>query len=255
MTQQQHVVEVHPSPERGANGDAQRTASVDIPAPPIASGNGDGRRWDESRPAFDRVAVAQFAMILFIVVEAMTFAGLISAYFSIRGSVDFWPPLDQPRYPVQATAINTAILLASGATMLLFRRVWHRDPDAFGKLTLLLLATAFLGALFVGLQGIEWAQLLGYGLTVTSSAYGPIFYVIVGFHAFPVLAAPCGLFAVPARFAGGGRRFTAFLALLAAWGPCGITARVHSAGEQVPCSSAVYCSTAPTYRRNLIVIG
>jgi len=189
MTQQQHVVEVPAPPERGGNGDGQRTPSVDIPAPPIASGNGDGGRWDGGRPAFDRVAVAQFAMILFIVVEAMTFAGLISAFFSIRGSVDFWPPLDQPRYPVQATAINTAILLASGVTMLLFRRVWHRNPEAFGKLTFLLLATAFLGALFVGLQGIEWAQLLGYGLTVTSSSYGSIFYVIIGFHAFHVLAA------------------------------------------------------------------
>ena len=187
--QQQHVVEVPPPPERGGNGDGQRTPSVDIPAPPIASGNGDGRRWDEGRPAFDRVAVAQFAMILFIVVEAMTFAGLISAFFSIRGSVDFWPPLDQPRYPVQATAINTAILLASGVTMLLFRRVWHRDPAAFGKLTFLILATAFLGALFVGLQGIEWAQLIGFGLTVTSSSYGSIFYVIIGFHAFHVVAA------------------------------------------------------------------
>ena len=189
MTQQPHVVEVPAPSERGGNGDGQRTPSVDIPAPPIASGNGDGRRWDEGRPTFDRVAVAQFAMILFIVVEAMTFAGLISAFFSIRGSVDFWPPLDQPRYPVQATAINTAILLASGVTMLLFRRVWHRDPAAFGKLTFLLLATAFLGALFVGLQGIEWAQLIGYGLMVTSSSYGSIFYVIIGLHAFHVVAA------------------------------------------------------------------
>ncbi len=189
MTQQQHVVESPGAVDREGNGAGQRTLSVDLPAPPAAGSNGDGHRWDGGRPAFDRVAVAQFGMVLFIVVEAMTFAGLISAFFSIRGSVDFWPPLDQPRYPVQATAINTAILLASGVTMLLFRRVWHRDPDAFGKLTFLLLATAFLGALFVGLQGVEWAQLLGYGLTVTSSSYGSIFYVIIGFHAIHVLAA------------------------------------------------------------------
>ena len=191
MTQQPDVVEVPPPPERRANGGGQPTPSPDIPAPPMASGdgNGYGRRWDGGRPAFDRVAVAQFGMVLFIVVEAMTFAGLISAFFSIRGSVDIWPPLDQPRYPVQATAVNTAILLTSGVTMLLFRRVWHRDPEAFGKLTFLILATAFLGALFVGLQGIEWAQLIGYGLTVTSSSYGSIFYVIIGFHAAHVLAA------------------------------------------------------------------
>jgi heme/copper-type cytochrome/quinol oxidase subunit 3 len=128
-------------------------------------------------------------MVLFITVEAMTFAGLIAAFLSIKNSLQPWPPVDQPRYPVEATAINTAILLASGLIMVAFRRSWRRDHDAFGKLTFLLLATAFLGALFVALQGVEWARLINYGLTVTSSRYGSIFYVLIGFHAVHVLSA------------------------------------------------------------------
>ena len=42
----------------------------------------------------------------------------------------------------------------------------------------------------MGLQGIEWARLIGFGLTVTSSTYGSIFYVIIGFHALHVV---CGI--------------------------------------------------------------
>lgn len=116
------------------------------------------------------------------------FAGLISAFLSIKSSLP-WPPLDQPRYPVEATAVNTAILLASGLTMFLFRRLWHRGDNAAGKLAFLLLTTAFLGAIFLVLQGVEWARLVGYGLTVKSSTYGSIFYVIIGFHAVHVLSA------------------------------------------------------------------
>jgi len=162
---------------------------IEIPPPPIKDGDGDGRWWDAGAPTVDRVALVRFGMVLFIVVEAMTFAGLISAFVSIKSSLEPWPPVGQPRYPVGATAINTALLLASGLTMFLFRRSWRRSGEAFGRLTLLLLATVLLGALFVALQGVEWARLISYGLTVTSSVYGSIFYVLIGFHGVHVLSA------------------------------------------------------------------
>lgn len=170
------------------NGDARHTPS-DITIPPAGMVNGGHSRQPDDQPYINRIAVARFGMVLVIVVEAMTFAGLISAFLSIRASLDFWPPLDQPRYPVVATAINTAVLLASGVTMLLF--MWrYRKPDAsVHTLTLLLVVTLALGGLFLGLQGIEWVRLIGYGLTVTSSSYGSIFYVLIGFHAIHVLTA------------------------------------------------------------------
>lgn len=197
----------HPDPDQGGqssrathtsgarNGDARHTPS-DITVPPTGMVNG-GHGWQPNdRPQINGIAVARFGMVLVIVVEAMTFAGLISAFLSIRTSLDFWPPLDQPRYPVVATAINTAVLLASGVTMLLF--MWrYRKPDAsVHTLTLLLVVTLALGGLFVGLQGIEWVRLIGYGLTVTSSSYGSIFYVLIGFHAIHVLTAVLCLAAV-----------------------------------------------------------
>ena len=177
-----------PSPSiMDANGNGRGTAVFDSVVPPVGTGNGAGQWGAENGPSIDRVALARFGMILVIVVEAMTFAGLISAYLSFKASLLEWPPLDQPRYPIAATAIITAVLLASGLTLFVFRRWYQREDTTSGKLTSLLVATTLLGALFVGLQGVEWARLIGFGLTVTSSTYGSIFYVIIGFHALHVV--------------------------------------------------------------------
>jgi hypothetical protein len=46
-----------------------------------------------------------------------------------------------------------------------------------------------LGAFFVVCQGREWVQLLGEGLTLTSSALGSFFYLIVGMHAIHAVVA------------------------------------------------------------------
>ena len=171
------------------NGGASRPA-VDAPIPPAATNGGYGGQPPGDQPRrVDPIAAARFGMALVIVVEAMTFAGLISAFLSIRTSLEFWPPLDQPRFPVIATAINTVILLASGGTMFAFRRLYRKPDTGAPALTALLVTTLALGCLFVGLQGVEWARLIGYGLTVQSGSYGAIFYIIIGFHAIHVLTA------------------------------------------------------------------
>ena len=186
--ERQHPGSTHPVGAR--NGDARRNAATDLPTPPSGLVNEDHHSWQPGdSPRVNTIALARFGMVLVIVVEAMTFAGLISAFLSIRASLDFWPPLDQPRFPVIATAINTAVLLVSGATMFLFMTKYRKPDTSTATLTTLLVLTLALGGLFVGLQGIEWARLIGYGLTVTSSSYGSIFYVLIGFHAIHVLTA------------------------------------------------------------------
>jgi len=123
-------------------------------------------------------------MLLFIVAEAMFFAGLISAYVISRAGAFAWPPAGQPRLPVEVTAVNTVVLLASAATI----RQAGRDFDR-GAAVRPLLWTILLGAAFVLVQGVEWVRLIGYGLTMTSSAYGSFFYLLVGAHALHVAAA------------------------------------------------------------------
>ena len=139
----------------------------------------------ESRTA-QVVSNGVLGMLLFIMVELMTFAGLISAFSVIRAGAMVWPPLDQPRLPLEATALNTAALLASGFFLYRARRVFQRDRE--GAQTPLLFAM-LLGAFFVLFQGYEWVRLIGQGLTLTSSSLGSFFYMIVGLHALHALAA------------------------------------------------------------------
>jgi heme/copper-type cytochrome/quinol oxidase subunit 3 len=129
-------------------------------------------------------------MLLFVVTEVMFFAGLISAFIVTRAGV-VWPPPDQPRLPVEATAFNTLILLASGVAL-------YRAHIAFAAFDLrrtqkLLTVAMGLGAFFVALQGYEWVRLISFGLTMRSSTYGSFFYLLIGAHALHAVAAVIAL--------------------------------------------------------------
>ncbi len=124
-------------------------------------------------------------VVILVATEIMFFAGLVSAFLIGRAGARVWPPPDQPRLPVEATAVNTAVLLASGILLYL---AGARSDVRSRRLQSLLPWAASLGALFVALQGVEWVRLVRFGLTMTSSTYGAFFYVVVGAHALHVLA-------------------------------------------------------------------
>jgi cytochrome c oxidase subunit 3 len=119
-------------------------------------------------------------MLIFVMAEAMLFAGLISAFTISKASAFTpWPPPGQPRLPALATAFNTAVLLASAGTMWWASRTFRRER---ASARVPLLVTCTLGAFFVVFQGMEWVSLLREGLTLTSSQHGSFFYLIVGLH-------------------------------------------------------------------------
>ena len=105
---------------------------------------------------------------------------------------------------VGVTGVNTLILLASALTMR-WGVLAARRGDKSGPLRWLS-ATAGLGTLFLLIQGYEWLQLIHFGLTVSSSVYGALFYTIIGFHALHVFGALIWLMAVWAQARRG--RFT-----------------------------------------------
>ena len=125
-------------------------------------------------------------MLLFVLTEIMLFSGLISAFSIVRASSPIWPPPDQPRLPLEETAINTAALFLSGAMLYLAQRRFAEERAS--ARTPLVLAIA-LGAFFVLFQGWEWASMLAQGLTLTSSTLGSFFYLIVGVHALHAIVA------------------------------------------------------------------
>lgn len=127
-------------------------------------------------------------MIAFIFIETMFFSAFISAYLIVRSGVLNWPPMGQPRLPVLTTGFNTLVLLASGLLLYKSYRLFSKEgfQAEVGKIYL---SSLILGIVFFLLQGYEWARLISFGLTMTSSVYGSFFYLIIGFHALHLLAA------------------------------------------------------------------
>ncbi len=100
---------------------------------------------------------------------------LASSFVPIKGII---PAFDIP-------AINTAILLASGATVTFAH--WALQKDNRAGLCWWLAATVLLGFIFVYFQIAEYAHAYhDLDLTMNSGVYGSTFFMLTGFHGFHV---------------------------------------------------------------------
>jgi len=138
----------------------------------------------ESRP-LPLLPSPVLGMLIFVIAEMMMFAGLISAFSIVKAGALGWPPPGQPRLPVEATAFNTAMLLASAGFLFAANRAFARCRDLAKRP---LFAAMALGAFFVSFQGYEWVLLIRQGLMLTSSTHSSFFYLIVGMHGLHALA-------------------------------------------------------------------
>lgn len=162
----------------------------DLQADPAARRPGFGGGAPPPPPVRPNVPIASnawLAILMFLGAEAMFFAGLIGAFLVFRVAAPVWPPPFQPRLPVEVTGINTLILLVSAVTMRLGLRAIERGDRA--RLMRLLSCTAAAGAIFLLIQGFEWLRLIHFGLTLSSSIYGGLFYTIIGCHGLHVFGA------------------------------------------------------------------
>jgi heme/copper-type cytochrome/quinol oxidase subunit 3 len=159
----------------------QASARIDAAGMPA-----DGGRAVEPRslvPLSPIVPSVVLGTAIYLASALMLFAGFVSAYLVLRGSARAWPPAGQPRYPIVVTTVNTLVLLASGACVWRARR--EADAIACGRW---MRRAAWLGALFVIVQGIEWARLVAFGLLRGDGPYAGTFYTLVGTHALHALA-------------------------------------------------------------------
>ena len=60
----------------------------------------------------------------------------------------------------------------------------HRQAGSLARPT-----QRLLGRFFLSVQGYEWVRLIHFGLTVSSSVYGGLFYTLIGFHGLHVVGA------------------------------------------------------------------
>ena len=122
-------------------------------------------------------------MVLFITSEVMFFSGLFAAYFATRAQhAADWPPevfqgiLD----PLGLILIATIILVLSSFTCQF--AVWsirRGDRRGFIRNTAI---TFVLGVIFLGMQAVDYAILMGEGMTLGSGAFGTTYYTLTGFH-------------------------------------------------------------------------
>ncbi len=141
-------------------------------------------RRDQGEPRV--ISNGVLGMSLFVLTEIMLFAGMISAFTIVRASAAVWPPPDQPRLPLEETALNTVALFLSGVLLVVAQRRFAVDRRSA---RMPLLAAIALGGFFVVFQGWEWVSMIAQGLTMTSSILGSFFYLIVGTHALHAIVA------------------------------------------------------------------
>lgn len=134
--------------------------------------------------------------IVWLASELMFFAGLFAMYFTIRSTVpDLWPEETAKLNLTFATA-NTIVLVLSSITCQM--GVWAAErfqPRRTGSIFQVnrwgmnewITMTYVMGSMFIGGQVYEYAELVGEGLTTSSSPYGSVFYLTTGFHGLHVV--------------------------------------------------------------------
>lgn len=123
--------------------------------------------------------------IVWLSSELMFFAALFAMYFTIRsvqtGSGLPWPDAD---LDVPYAATNTTILVLSSVTCQM--GVFAAERGNVRKLRFWYVISMLMGAVFVAGQCYEYATLVSEGTTISSAAYGSVFYLATGFHALHV---------------------------------------------------------------------
>ena len=134
--------------------------------------------------------------IVWLSSELMFFAGLFAMYFTIRSvEPDLWS-VKTDVLNVPFATMNTIILVISSVWCQLGVHAAEHGKPHRGAASLLSLKewgmrewyvlTYVFGAIFVSGQVLEYSELVHEGITLSSDAYGSVFYLTTGFHALHV---------------------------------------------------------------------
>ena len=136
----------------------------------------------------------KLAMWAFLGSECLFFGSLISTYLLYRNRV-VEGPTPHEIYDIPYTSVSSFVLLMSSLTMVLaLSAIQRRDGRGFRAW---ILATAFLGMVFVGGQIYEFTTFVHEGLNLSTSTFGSAFFVMTGFHGAHVTV---GIFMLLALF-------------------------------------------------------
>ncbi len=145
-------------------------------------------RWEGGVVPFG-MSWQKLMMWLFLVTDALLFAGFLAAYGFVRIAGGDWPDQGEV-FTMPLIGLMTFTLITSSATMATAVGAAHRkDLKTAGRFVFL---TALGGVAFLGMQAFEWTELIHEGARLASNPWGPrafssFFFMITGFHGTHVL--------------------------------------------------------------------
>jgi len=155
--------------------------------------------WSADKQTFD-VPWGKLMMWLFLLSDTFIFSIFLTSYMSVRmTATEAWPATSEvfslviagQQVPLLLIAIMTFILITSSGTMAMAVNYAYQGEKK--KVFLLMIATAVLGASFVGMQAFEWSKLIHEGVRpwenpMGAEQFGASFFMITGFHGLHVTA-------------------------------------------------------------------
>ncbi len=172
---------------------------------------------------YGKATAGKVGMWIFLLSDALTFAGFLLAYAILRGSSAQWIPDGQPALGINFTAVLTFLLICSSVSMVMaYAAVVEKNRASAVKWLCL---TILGGALFLcgqykeyfgmsmlghAMEGIwptagHWLThgLIPEGLTFGSSHYATTFYCVTAFHGMHVFSGVTYLTVIMIRTARG----------------------------------------------------
>ncbi len=159
--------------------------------------NGLALDWAADKQTFD-VPWGKLMMWIFLLSDTFIFSIFLTGYMNVRISTTVpWPNPSEVfalniagvHLPLILIAIMTFVLITSSGTMAMAVNYAYRGDRT--RTVQLMLATALLGASFVGMQAFEWSKLISEGVRpwgnpMGAAQFGSSFFMITGFHGLHV---------------------------------------------------------------------
>ncbi|NNF50857.1 MAG: bb3-type cytochrome oxidase subunit IV [Gammaproteobacteria bacterium] len=171
--------------------------------------------WSGDKQTFP-VPWGKAMMWIFLLSDTFIFGSFLTSYMTVRMTTTVpWPNASEVfaltiagnHVPLLLIAIMTFVLITSSGTMALAVNYGYRRDKK--KTAMLMLATAILGATFVGMQAFEWTKLIveegvrPWGNPMGAPQFGSTFFMITGFHGLHVSAGVVYLLVVARRVMNG----------------------------------------------------
>jgi cytochrome c oxidase subunit 3 len=132
----------------------------------------------------------KFMMWIFIISDALTFAGFLIAYGFLRAISPSWPEQTEVFSMVLITFMTFVLISSSAVMAMAVGAARAGDPKLAVRFLVL---TIIGGVIFLGCQAYEWSHFIEEGATLTQNPFGVAqfaasFFLITGFHGFHVFS-------------------------------------------------------------------